>query len=172
MPRSKACRGEANATGAPSIRYSPRLGRCTPARILMSVDLPAPLSPSRQWTSPTCTVKFTSCSATTVPKDFDTPLSSMIGCMAGLPLLGRAAAHIVVEEHGQEHHQAEEDLEQVGVDAGVEDADLHGAVDEGAEQRADRRAVAAGQQRPADDYGDDRVELLLGAAQRIGGADF
>ena len=35
---------------------------------------------------------------------------------------------------------------------------------------ADRRAVAAGQQRAADHGGDDRLELLLGAAQRVGRA--
>ena len=39
-----------------------------------------------------------------------------------------------------------------------------------AEHGADRRAIAAGQQRAADHHGDDRLELLLGAAQRVGRA--
>ncbi len=77
---------------------------------------------------------------------------------------------IVVEQHGDHHHRAHEELEPVGVDAGVEDAHLHEAEDEGAEHGADRRAVAAGQQRAADHHRDDRLELLLGAAQRVGRA--
>ncbi len=39
-----------------------------------------------------------------------------------------------------------------------------------AEEGADGRAVAAGQQAAADDRGDDRLELLLEAAPRIGRA--
>src|SRR5690625_7298862 len=30
----------------------PEVGRCTPVRVLMRVDLPAPFSPIRAWTSP------------------------------------------------------------------------------------------------------------------------
>src|SRR3546814_17272286 len=56
--------------------------------------------------------------------------------------------------------------------ARVENPDLDGAVDQRAQHRPDGRAVAAGQQGAADDDGNDRIELLLGAAQRIRGADF
>ena len=67
MPRSRASRGEANRTGSPSTRNSPRSCWCTPARILISVDFPAPLSPSTQVTSPALTTVDTSRSAITLP---------------------------------------------------------------------------------------------------------
>ena len=40
---------------------------------------------------------------------------------------------VVVEQHGDQHHRAHEQLEPVGVDAGVEDAHLHEAEDQRAE---------------------------------------
>ena len=45
------------------------------------------------------------------------------------------------------------------------------AEDERAERGAERGAVPAGQQRPADDRRDDRLELLPGAAQDVGVSD-
>ena len=39
-------------TGVAVHEYSPELGWCTPDRILMNVDLPAPLSPSTHVTLP------------------------------------------------------------------------------------------------------------------------
>ena len=45
----------------------------------MSVDLPAPLSPRRQTTSPACTAIDTSSSAMTEPKYFETERASMSG---------------------------------------------------------------------------------------------
>ena len=39
---------------------SPRVGRCTPARILAKVDLPAPFSPSSAWISPRLRSRSTS----------------------------------------------------------------------------------------------------------------
>src|ERR1041384_5311718 len=163
MPRSSASRGESNTTGAPSTRYVPRVGWCTPARILISVDLPAPLSPSRQWTSPRTRRRSTSASATTLPNDFVTPSSSSTWSGGG-PMSPRprdAAAHLVVEQHGEQEHQAEEHAEPVGVDVGVRDADLHHAEDQRAEARADHRAMPTGEQAAADHRGDDRLELLL-----------
>src|SRR5690349_4980417 len=50
-----------------------------PAMHLMSVDLPAPLSPTRAITSPERATKSTSCRAWTEPKDFETPRSSRRG---------------------------------------------------------------------------------------------
>ena len=60
-------RGEENVVGSPSSSSSPSLCSCTPERILMSVDLPAPLSPSTQVTSPARTVVVIPSSAMTVP---------------------------------------------------------------------------------------------------------
>ena len=56
MPAAFASRGERKWTSRPSIRKLPSSWRCTPARILMNVDLPAPLSPSTHVTSPAWTL--------------------------------------------------------------------------------------------------------------------
>src|SRR6201989_290583 len=52
-----------------------------PAIDLMSVDLPAPLSPTRAITWPSATWKSTLYRACTAPKLFDTPRSSRIGSL-------------------------------------------------------------------------------------------
>ena len=49
-------------------RSCPRRARCTPLMHLISVDLPAPLSPSSASTSPASTSRSTSSSAVTAPK--------------------------------------------------------------------------------------------------------
>src|SRR5260370_25190269 len=68
MPRDKASAGEERIASAPPMRYVPESGRCTPDRILISVDLPAPLSPRTQSTSAGGRAIDTSVSATTLPK--------------------------------------------------------------------------------------------------------
>ena len=68
MPWSRASRGVRKPTSAPSRKNCPEVGWCTPAMILMSVDLPAPLSPTRQVTSPARAVREAPSSATTLPK--------------------------------------------------------------------------------------------------------
>src|ERR671923_2332787 len=50
-----------------------------PATVLISVDLPAPLSPTSAITSPRRTSKSTSVSACTDPNDFEMPRSWRIG---------------------------------------------------------------------------------------------
>src|SRR5919201_4804239 len=50
-----------------------------PATHLISVDLPAPLSPTSAITSPSRTSKSTSVSACTDPNDLETPRSSRVG---------------------------------------------------------------------------------------------
>src|SRR6266496_494104 len=50
-----------------------------PATLLISVDLPAPLSPTSAITSPSRTSKSTSRSASTDPKLLETPCSSSVG---------------------------------------------------------------------------------------------
>ncbi len=47
MPSDRLARGEAIRTGLPSIRISPSSGCCMPARMPISVDLPAPFSPKQ-----------------------------------------------------------------------------------------------------------------------------
>src|SRR5215467_6706989 len=57
-------------TRLPSNRISPLSGECVPAMHLISVDLPAPLSPTSAITSPFRTSKSTSVKACTDPNDF------------------------------------------------------------------------------------------------------
>src|SRR6185295_4649911 len=52
MPTLRASAGEAKRTATPSTRTSPPSGWTAPARIFMSVDLPAPFSPTTAWTMP------------------------------------------------------------------------------------------------------------------------
>ena len=59
--------------------HLPASGRWTPDSVLMSVDLPAPLSPRRHSTSPALTYIDTSWSAMTLPKYFVRPRASMSG---------------------------------------------------------------------------------------------
>ena len=69
IPRVIASRGEWNVTGSPSISSCPRSGAMTPARILPSVDFPAPFSPTSAWIDPLATVRLISSRARTPPKD-------------------------------------------------------------------------------------------------------
>ena len=90
MPRSLASRGELKWVSSPSTRSWPSSWRWTPERILMNVDLPAPLSPSTQVTSPAPTLTLTSFSATTLPKYFETLRTSSSGVPVGWSALGGA----------------------------------------------------------------------------------
>ena len=69
-----ACRGSGS---------SPEVGACTPASTLTSVDLPAPLSPTRATTSPAWMSRSMSVSADTAPKFLQMPrrlrMSSPVG---------------------------------------------------------------------------------------------
>ena len=68
MPASSASRGPENRTGRPFKWISPSNSVIAPARIFMSVLLPAPFSPQMAWTSPAAAVSDTSRSARTPPK--------------------------------------------------------------------------------------------------------
>src|SRR5690348_6694695 len=69
-PADWAAAGPENDTGSPSMSSAPESGRCTPARILTSVDLPAPFSPSSACTWPARSSTVPSTSAATAPNDF------------------------------------------------------------------------------------------------------
>ena len=79
MPCSRASRGDLKCSASPSTSSSPSSCGCTPERILMKLDLPAPLSPSTHVTSPAPTAIETSFSAITLPKNFDMPRTSSSG---------------------------------------------------------------------------------------------
>src|SRR6516165_5603148 len=67
MPAAMASWGLAKWHSSPSRRTTPRLGRWTPPRMRISVDLPAPFSPTTAWISPYATSKSTPSSATVAP---------------------------------------------------------------------------------------------------------
>src|SRR2546422_8334490 len=51
--------------------------------IFISVDLPAPFSPTSPWISPWRSTKSTSCSATTPPNDLEMPcIASRVGMLS------------------------------------------------------------------------------------------
>ena len=120
MPASSASRGDVKLTGLPSTRYSPLVGLCTPENVLMRVDFPAPLSPSRHMTSPARTDIETPDRAMTEPKCLTILRTSMSGdrsvaiVMIALPSL--SLADEVVEQHGEQEHRAEEHLEPVAIE--------------------------------------------------------
>src|SRR5918912_3625673 len=67
-----------------------------PAMHLMSVDLPAPLSPTRAITSPARTLKSTWVRACTAPNDLEMPRSSNTGPPTrGRPSSGRPSAAVM-----------------------------------------------------------------------------
>src|SRR5580693_5084077 len=74
-----ASRGERNATGSPSISSWPRSGAMTPAKILPSVDFPAPFSPTSAWIDPCSMVRLIPSRARTPPKDLPMSTSSTCG---------------------------------------------------------------------------------------------
>src|SRR5947209_6307350 len=142
----------------------------------MSVDLPAPLSPSRHMTSPRDTLIETSSSAVTLSKLFEMLRTSMSGVLSAGVMSGSAGAdgalaHEAVDQHRDQEHGAEYDLEPVRVDARENDALAHHAEKQRPEHRADGGAVAAGQEGAAHDYRDNREKLLAGAAQHVGAGE-
>src|SRR5437588_4957570 len=79
MPSSIARRGEGMGVSTPSIRITPRSGLTRPQRMPISVDLPAPFSPNRQWISPPRTVRSMLSLARTFGNAFVMPRSSTSG---------------------------------------------------------------------------------------------
>src|SRR5260221_2658102 len=106
IPSCCAWRGPWISTAWPSTRISPESLASDPLRIFMSVDLPAPFSPSRTCTSPGATSRSTSSRATTPGKDLRTfCMCSRGGRRSGLTdpfaRTGRGRAH---DEAGGEDH--------------------------------------------------------------------
>ena len=89
MPLRCAARGPPSLASLPKRKISPASGRTKPLRILTSVDLPAPFSPSSACTSPGRTASDTSSRATVAPKCFLSPTTS--NADAPLPLSSTAA---------------------------------------------------------------------------------
>src|SRR5438552_17467509 len=79
MPSATASAGPCSAVSAPSQRIAPASAGKIPEMILMSVDLPAPLSPTSATTSPGRTWNRTSVRACTAPNRLLMPRSSRNG---------------------------------------------------------------------------------------------
>src|SRR4051794_959492 len=88
MPWSKAARGESMTTSRPPTAIEPESGCTIPARMLISVDLPAPFSPSRLWTSPAWIARSMRSLATTPGYALVMPRNTAAGAEAGGALGG------------------------------------------------------------------------------------
>src|SRR5262245_34847846 len=103
MPSLKASAGPAICALLPRTQISPALGSSAPQISLISVDLPAPLSPSSAATSPGYTCQLTCFTAWTKPNDLERLRVSKISgwvLMLCLPLLQALAHH--VDDHGRD----------------------------------------------------------------------
>src|SRR6185312_12923105 len=81
-PSASALRGESMRTSRPRTRIWPASGWVMPDRTLISVDLPAPFSPSRQCTSPGRITRSMWSFARTPGNAFVMPISSTAGASA------------------------------------------------------------------------------------------
>src|SRR5260370_27336518 len=114
MPDSRACRGLAKCTRRPSTSTSPLVGFSTPVRILITVDLPAPFSPSRQWISLGCSDSERFFTAVTPKNRFVTPRNSTTGeTRMPLPSPERELAQPMIGEHREQQQQPDEELGQI-----------------------------------------------------------
>src|SRR6266516_4071027 len=84
IPASLAAAGLCSAMGLPSASSVPLSGWCTPARILTSVDLPAPFSPTSPCAWPACSSIEPSASACTAPNAFAACRSDSSSAPGGL----------------------------------------------------------------------------------------
>ena len=86
MPQAVDWTGFRCGYSRPSMTMRPPGSGCsTPEMILISVDLPEPFSPTRQWTSPARKDRSTSRSATTPPKRLEIAWTSRKLAKSGNP---------------------------------------------------------------------------------------
>src|SRR5207253_1564719 len=158
-----ASRGLAMVTGLPLTRISPEFGGWAPESAFMSVDLPAPLPPTRPMTSPAWRSTETSSTACTPPKETLMWRISTIGtCSAtamSSPALCAAAstAAVGIEADRQDEHDAGHDVLDGWVVARVGQSVRERLHDEGAEDRSRDGTDAARERGPAYHRGGDHV---------------
>ncbi len=80
------------STSMPATVAEPAVGSVSVVRILMVVDLPAPLGPSRPNTVPGATAKLSPLSAVTSPYSLTRPFASMAGPAPVVEAVGAAVA--------------------------------------------------------------------------------
>src|SRR3954469_21471194 len=160
MPSERAWSTERSSTSSPLTISRPSSGFWKPEMILISVDLPAPLSPSRPSTSPLPRRRSMLRSAVTGPKRLATPSTRRTSS-------GTAASpypsHVGVDDHREEDRDAEDEVQVVRVDPLERQAVAQDAQEQRPDQGPDRRALAADQQRAADH------RRRHGAEHRLGG---
>src|SRR5262245_37079213 len=155
MPRFMASRGVAILTGAPSTRISPASARCTPERMLISVDFPAPLSPTRPSASPrlkssvtpfsACTPEYHLCRLRT-----EMMASLVIALRLHLDRAG-APAHPGISDDGEDGEHADCELEPVSVNLRKHQPVVDDTDQRRADDAAGDRADAAIERHAADD---------------------
>src|SRR6266498_3102649 len=94
MPAARACATDQLETDAPRTRISPASGRWIPEMILMSVDLPAPLSPMSPMISQPPTRRLTCSRAETLLYDLETSRSSTTLVSMGRRLAQTLDGHV------------------------------------------------------------------------------
>src|SRR6478736_6514255 len=114
MPWCLASPGFRMDTAWPFTRIEPSSGGRAPESAFMSVDLPAPLPPTRPMTSPAWTLTETPSTACTPPKETRISRMSTTGtrpstAMASSPSAG-ALAEQLVEAHGRHQHDSDRDV--------------------------------------------------------------
>src|SRR3954469_9094489 len=144
MPSERAWSTDLSSVSSPLMISRPSSGFWNPLMILISVDLPAPLSPSRPSTSPLPTCRLISRSAVTGPKRLATPSTRRTSSdTAALP----HPADVHVDDHRRQDRDAQDEVQVVRVDALQCEAVAQDAQEQRADERADRRALATDQQR-------------------------
>src|SRR3954447_15561361 len=115
MPSDRACSTERSSVSSPLMISRPSSGRWKPEMIFISVDLPAPLSPSSPSTSPWPRCRLISCSAVTGPNRLATFSTRRQSSAKAAPLTHAPHVHVDYQCHKDGH--AEHKVEVVGVDA-------------------------------------------------------
>src|SRR5919197_18092 len=167
MPSPRAWSTLCGSYGSPRRNICPSSGRWKPQMIFISVDLPAPLSPSRPSTSPLRRCMLMSRSAVTGPNFLltcstrRTSSAASFGatmCSPVMPLSANArplshARDVSVGGHRDDDRQAQVEAQVVGVDALDDQPVAQGAEEQRADERTDDGARPTGEQRAADDRG-------------------
>ncbi len=83
MPACCDCSGSLNSTTRPRTSMVPEVGGCWPPSTLISVDFPAPFSPTRAWTSPGRSSRSTPSSASTPGNRLEMSWAVRMGCDTG-----------------------------------------------------------------------------------------
>src|SRR3954471_22950273 len=154
MPSERAWSTERSSTSSPLTTIRPSSGFWKPEMILIRVDLPAPLSPSSPRTSPLRRCRLMSRSAVTGPKRLATcstrSTSSDARASSGWTTRSSAkpaplphAGDVDVDDHGEQDRHAQDEVQVVGVDALEGQAVAQDPEEDRADERADRRALAA-----------------------------